>query len=473
MAYYTIAHFLHRDIYGKESIVDAEDLTEAAFDYIFLGKEDGLSEVKISRSALDEMRDSFTYWYPMDLRVSAKDLIKNHLTMSLYNHAFVFQDSKLMPRSYFCNGYININGEKMSKNNGNFITISSLQGSGIDVSRITIAESGDTLTDANFIFEIQAKHVHRLTSLENFLKIVINEYWSKSTPKIVADPVLETTFDRIFDNNINYVLIHSKEFYEKMKFREVVRLVFYRMVNIKDEYVQYNEDDFNRLNPSLLVKFFRVLLTSLNPIAPHWTEYMYETYLNPIYEANGLDNLILTKCLAFERYPEATAPIDSNMFKYNNILKKIITEINETKLKVKDYEKGFAVKAYFKESYSEEQHMVFEMLREGFDSENNNITVDYKTVIREKTNASDKNKATELLKFASYLAKEAEEFGIDILSTEIVKSDKAIIEENMDFLKKMTKCNNIEVIEFNDTIKIKSLKRYVLPGAPFVVCDKI
>lgn len=34
-------------------------------------------------------RTEFEYWYPMDLRVSAKDLIPNHLTMALYNHTEV------------------------------------------------------------------------------------------------------------------------------------------------------------------------------------------------------------------------------------------------------------------------------------------------------------------------------------------------------------------------------------------------
>lgn len=33
------------------------------------------------------MRKEFLYWYPMNLRCSGKDLIKNHLTMCLFNHA--------------------------------------------------------------------------------------------------------------------------------------------------------------------------------------------------------------------------------------------------------------------------------------------------------------------------------------------------------------------------------------------------
>lgn len=43
----------------------------------------------------------------MDLRVSAKDLIPNHLTMALYNHAEVWKDQPAMwPRGIYCNGHI-------------------------------------------------------------------------------------------------------------------------------------------------------------------------------------------------------------------------------------------------------------------------------------------------------------------------------------------------------------------------------
>lgn len=73
------------------------------------------------------MRNEFNYWYPMDLRCSGKDLIKNHLTMALFNHAAVWRNQPAKwPRSYFCNGYVNVDGEKMSKQKGNFKTIDEL-----------------------------------------------------------------------------------------------------------------------------------------------------------------------------------------------------------------------------------------------------------------------------------------------------------------------------------------------------------
>lgn len=88
----------------------------------------------------------------MDLGVSGKDLIRNHLTMALYNNQAVWQNNeKRNNRSYFCNGYLNLDGKKMSKSTGNFMTLGQcLNEFGADASRIALADAGDTLDDANF-----------------------------------------------------------------------------------------------------------------------------------------------------------------------------------------------------------------------------------------------------------------------------------------------------------------------------------
>lgn len=100
---------------------------------------------------MEKLRKEFMYWYPMDLRCSAKDLIKNHLTMSLFNHWAIWEDKDMLPRGYFCNGYIQVDGEKMGKSLGNFITLEELlKEYGCDASRIALASSGDNLDDANF-----------------------------------------------------------------------------------------------------------------------------------------------------------------------------------------------------------------------------------------------------------------------------------------------------------------------------------
>ena len=59
------------------------------------------------------------YWYPVDLRVSGKDLVPNHLTYFLYNHAAVWPEpdrgSELCkwPGAVRANGHLMLNSEKV------------------------------------------------------------------------------------------------------------------------------------------------------------------------------------------------------------------------------------------------------------------------------------------------------------------------------------------------------------------------
>lgn len=110
-AFYTVAHFLQGNLDGSQLGILGirhEDITPDFWDYIFLGKE--YTSKNIPQYKLDRCRESFLYWYPMDLRCSAKDLIKNHLTMALYNHAAIWDDPKFWPQAYYCNGYILVEG---------------------------------------------------------------------------------------------------------------------------------------------------------------------------------------------------------------------------------------------------------------------------------------------------------------------------------------------------------------------------
>jgi leucyl-tRNA synthetase len=40
----------------------------------------------VPREALEKARREFEFWYPVDMRVSGKDLVNNHLTFFLFNH---------------------------------------------------------------------------------------------------------------------------------------------------------------------------------------------------------------------------------------------------------------------------------------------------------------------------------------------------------------------------------------------------
>lgn len=73
---------------GKGNIA-SEQMIDEVWDYVFCRTkftDELVSKSGISKETLEGMRRSFEYFYPLDLRVSGKDLIPNHLTFCLYNH---------------------------------------------------------------------------------------------------------------------------------------------------------------------------------------------------------------------------------------------------------------------------------------------------------------------------------------------------------------------------------------------------
>ncbi|KAJ2203117.1 cytosolic leucyl tRNA synthetase, partial [Coemansia sp. RSA 518] len=124
------------------------DMDDAAWDYVLLGKELPAGHTKAQE--LDVLRRSYLYWYPVDIRSSGRDLIQNHLTFSIYNHTAMFPKSE-WPRSVRANGHLMLNGEKMSKSTGNTLSLrESCDRYGADAMRLTLADSGDGIEDANF-----------------------------------------------------------------------------------------------------------------------------------------------------------------------------------------------------------------------------------------------------------------------------------------------------------------------------------
>jgi leucyl-tRNA synthetase len=52
----------------------------------------------------------------------AQDLITNHLSFALYHHVALFP-KEFWPRGFRVNGHLMLNGQKMSKSTGNFLTL--------------------------------------------------------------------------------------------------------------------------------------------------------------------------------------------------------------------------------------------------------------------------------------------------------------------------------------------------------------
>ncbi len=147
MAFYTISQFVNAET------VKFGQLLPEVFDYLLLGKGSEAHVSKLSGielKVLKAMRNEFSYWYPVDLRNSAKELIPNHLTFFAFHHAALFEQ-KHWPRGFSVNGMIQIEGQKMSKSRNVFVTWRhALEQYGADGLRATLALAADGMDDADW-----------------------------------------------------------------------------------------------------------------------------------------------------------------------------------------------------------------------------------------------------------------------------------------------------------------------------------
>lgn len=61
-------------------------MTKEVWDFIFFSEAPLPQQSGVAAEKLQQLRREFNYWYPVDVRVSGKDLVPNHLSYYLYNH---------------------------------------------------------------------------------------------------------------------------------------------------------------------------------------------------------------------------------------------------------------------------------------------------------------------------------------------------------------------------------------------------
>ncbi|GLT73338.1 hypothetical protein SLA2020_452060 [Shorea laevis] len=272
MAYYTIAHLLQNgDIYGSDtSLIKPEQMRDEVWDFLFCGGTYPKSS-DISSSILNKMKQEFEYWYPFDVRVSGKDLIQNHLTFSIYNHTAIMSKNH-WPGGFRCNGHIMLNSEKMSKSTGNFRTLrQAIEEFSADATRFSLADAGDGVDDANFVFETANAAILRLTKEISWMEEVL----AAESSLRIGPP--STYADRVFANEINIAVKMTQQHYQNYMFREALKTGFFDLQAARDEY--RFSCGAGGMNYDLVWRFMDVQTRLITPICPHYSEYVWRKLL--------------------------------------------------------------------------------------------------------------------------------------------------------------------------------------------------
>jgi leucyl-tRNA synthetase len=258
MAFYTINKHI------RQYDIEAEALTKEVFDYVFYGKgqkDEIAARTRVSVKALDEMREEFCYWYPVNLRVSAKELVPNHLTFFIFHHTALFPP-KHWPRAIGVNGMLMIEGKQMHKSKGNFVTMKrATEEYGADATRCALLLGGEGMDDPNWraenVKDLQAK----LESLYNFAETIIE------SPQTEENVHMEKWLMSALQHRVREVTANLEE----MKTRTALEIALFEVWNDFRWYLRRK----GKMGTKALNEALEIWVKLLAPFAPHICEELW------------------------------------------------------------------------------------------------------------------------------------------------------------------------------------------------------
>src|SRR5438132_12738398 len=118
MAYYILSKYFTKEwVVFKKFEKDTSKLPDGFFNFTLLGEgavDRVAEETWVPKRILSAIRKEFEYFYPVDMRASARELVSNHLSFYIFHHSTLFPERQ-WPKGIVANGFVFMEGAKMSK----------------------------------------------------------------------------------------------------------------------------------------------------------------------------------------------------------------------------------------------------------------------------------------------------------------------------------------------------------------------
>ncbi|WWD09639.1 leucine-tRNA ligase [Kwoniella europaea PYCC6329] len=312
MSYYTVANLLHEDMFGKNPGplgIKPEQMTDEVWEYV-LGSGELPANSPVEPEKAAQLKYHFSYFYPLDIRSSGKDLIPNHLTFWIYVHAALFPE-KHWPRAVRTNGHLMLNGKKMSKSTGNFLTMKeATKKYGADAARLTLADAGDDITDANFEETVANAAILRLHTAC---------LWAEEMKSIESS--LRTgeynEFDRGFQAEMDAMIERAYDAFDQMEFKTALKAGLYDFENSRNWYrlVSDPANGGQGMHRDLVFRWIRNNTLLIAPFTPHYSEHVWKNVLG---ESSNIQSA---------QFPKISGPIDKGILEQMDYMKGVVDRL--------------------------------------------------------------------------------------------------------------------------------------------------
>eukprot|EP00095_Tigriopus_kingsejongensis_P005736 maker-scaffold28_size608977-snap-gene-1.13 protein:Tk05736 transcript:maker-scaffold28_size608977-snap-gene-1.13-mRNA-1 annotation:"hypothetical protein BRAFLDRAFT_63907" len=464
-AYYTVAHLLQGGTFrgdkGNELQIKPADMTPEVWDYIFFKKAPLPKKCSIVKAKLDKMRTEFQHFYPVNLRVSGKDLVPNHLTYYLYNHTAIWPENpELWPTGIRANGHLLLNSEKMSKSTGNFLTLrQAINTYSADGMRLALADAGDSVEDANFEGSNAEAGILRLYTFMEWVDEMLKDDANLRTKGAM------TFHDQVFVNEMNKQVNACQASYDKNLFREALRNGFFEMQRSRDKYRELSGSDGMRKD--LVQKFIEWQCIVFSPLCPHLTDYIWTELLHK--------KESILRC----EWPNTTT-VDEIVIKSSEYL---MDAAREFRLKLKSYmlpvkakkgakpspppEKPTHATVFIAKTYPTWQCTVLSTLKEMYAQSKDGSSPDNKVVSQALGKKEELKKwMKKIMPFVAFTKERVAEHGLKALDLTLEYDEKKVLEDNVDYLMNNLQLEGID-IKFSTEANEKTQEE-CRPGVPLI-----
>lgn len=436
-AYYTIAHLLQGSLDGSVpglAGLTPDQVDDSFFNYVFRR---GPLPAGADEGAFERCRREFEFWYPVNCRVSGKDLVTNHLTMFLYNHTACIPADK-WPLGIRVNGHVKLNAQKMAKSTGNFLTvIESIRRYSASGLRIGLADGGDGADDANFDVPAVKSVIARLIS---FLELVQN-------PPAVMRTESGGFADALFDARISRCVKDADAAYAKFLCRAALKASFFELQKWWAEYLTMLGD--TPVCAELRQRYIETFVLLNAPIIPQYSDHIWRNLLGH------------TETVCNAPFP-TVLPCDPLIFYKERLLSKTADVIRFRLRALRKSTVPSAAAVWIAPEFTEWQHKCLQILQGGYDSNSGvfkegEIDAAVNAAITEGTELSAKTREV-WMPFLKFTLEAVPEFGEFLLNHTPAIDQIGFFRENKEyFLKELPSCKEIDFFDATTTTEGEAL----------------
>ncbi|KAJ9145835.1 hypothetical protein P3X46_028168 [Hevea brasiliensis] len=318
-----------------------------------------------------------------------------------------------------------------------------------DATQFSLADAGDGVDDANFVFETANAAILRLTKEISWMEEVL----AAESSLRMGPP--STYADRVFANEMNIAVKMTEQNYQGYMFREALKTGFYDLQAARDEY-RFSCGS-GGTHCDLVQHFMDVQTRLISPICPHYAEYVWRELLKK-------DGFVVNAGWPSAGSPDLTLKAANKYLQDSFVLirKLLQKQLLDSK---KANKKGVSVAAvtedkitgliYVNEQFDGWKAECLRILQSKFDSNKHIFAPDGEII--EALKNSSVGQATNFkqiqklcMPFLRFKKDEAIAIGAQALELKLPFGEIEVLKENLDLIKRQIGLEEVEILAASD-----------------------